>query len=99
MNRLIFTLAMIGAIVVLTILIVIIAELTEKLKYYISKKKLQYKIKHRFDKPPTAKCYRIDCTFWAKEQGECGLTAIYKYTNNNEFCSWGEPRTYDVKGE
>lgn len=39
MNRLIFTLAMIGAIVVLTILIAIIAELTEKLKYYISSRR------------------------------------------------------------
>lgn len=27
----------------------------------IRKAKYHYKVKHRFDKPPTAKCYCIDC--------------------------------------
>lgn len=32
----------------------------------ISRKKWEHKYKHRFDKPPTAKCYCIDCTYFGK---------------------------------
>lgn len=33
---------------------------------FIRRKKWEHKYKHRFDKPPTAKCYCIDCTYFGK---------------------------------
>lgn len=41
------------------------------IKEYISKRKHVYAVKHRFDKPPTAKCYCIDCKSYSKHNGAC----------------------------
>jgi hypothetical protein len=53
--------------------------------------KRQYQIKHRFDGPPTAKCYCKDCTHHSDESMRC-----YKfdgwYTADEWFCWDAEPR-------
>ena len=38
---------------------------------FVAEKRRQYKIKHRFDKPPLAKCYCIDCRFYDDERKHC----------------------------
>lgn len=56
----------------------------------IRKWKRIYQVKHRFDKPPTAKCYCIDCKRHSYD-GEC-----YKFkgwrTANDWFCWDAEPK-------
>jgi hypothetical protein len=53
--------------------------------------KRRYIIKHRFDKPPTAKCYCRDCVRHDDENQRC-----YKfdgwYTADSWFCWDAEPR-------
>lgn len=53
----------------------------------------KYRIKHRFDKPPTAKCYCIDCEHWDRETGECyRFVREHRHTADNWFCWEAEPR-------
>ena len=62
--------------------------------------KRKYKYKHRFDKPPLAKCYCKDCRYYiAKENdGNCGVHAGWTVADS-WFCWSAEPRSYDSEGE
>lgn len=57
--------------------------------------KWHYKYKHRFDKPPTAKCYCRDCKYHRSETNQCyrfgETTKEYRCTADNWFCWEAEP--------
>lgn len=73
-------------------LIAIIMFIIMKSYYFIAEKieelKYDYKVKHRFDKPPLAKCYCKDCKYH-RDNGEC-YSFTTRYTADNWFCSWAE---------
>ena len=48
------------------------------------------RIKHRFDKPPTAKCYCIDCKYHDNETGRCG--GFGEFIADDRFCWKADPR-------
>lgn len=50
--------------------------------------KYLYKKKHRYDNPPTAKCYCRDCRFH-RDDGKC-LSFVNMRTNDSWFCAWSE---------
>lgn len=50
-----------------------------------------YKIKHRFDKPPVAKCYCKDCIHLGEYTHECDIIKHYEVRENN-FCNYAKPR-------
>lgn len=58
----------------------------------IDKARRKYRYKHRFDKPPTAKCYCIDCRYWDRETGRCYRFPGDLYTADIWFCWKAEPR-------
>ena len=62
----------------------------ESIHMWIHRAKVKYAIKHRFDKPPKAKCYCVDC----KRHGEDGR--CYKFerwiTADNWFCWDADPK-------
>ena len=58
---LICILAYIGGCLVTVLLVFILFGLFSIIKNFIQVQIHKYKIKHRFDKPPIAKCYCIDC--------------------------------------
>lgn len=60
-----------------------ITEGVKRLKYH-------YEVKHRFSKPPTAKCYCRDCRFHGAD-GKCD-SFVSKRTNDSWFCAWAEER-------
>lgn len=66
------------------------------LSNWIDRLRRNYRIKHRFDKPPTAKCYCIDCVSHDDETGRCyrfgQTTKEYRVTADNWFCWEAEPR-------
>ena len=65
-----------------------VCRLIDKLKY-------NYHIKHRFDKPPTAKCYCIDCKRHDNDTKRCyrfEYKSGYQCTADNWFCWEAEPR-------
>lgn len=61
----------------------------EEISDAIRKRKHIYEIKHRFDKPPTAKCYCIDCKRHS-EDGECHKFNGWR-TADTWFCWDAEP--------
>ena len=52
-----------------------------------------YKVKHRFDKAPTAKCYCKDCIYWNSDNHYCGK--FKRYSADSNFCSWADQHKFD----
>jgi hypothetical protein len=81
-----------GIVASVAALITIIVFIIMKVYYFIVKKieklKYDYKTKHRFDKPPLAKCYCKDCKYH-EDNGEC-YSFTKRYTADNWFCAWAE---------
>lgn len=75
--------------------IIIIYELFGLLKDnitdYLIRQKSKRIIKHRFNKPPTAKCYCIDCKYHGMDNDLCYRDGR-RHTADTEFCSDAEPR-------
>lgn len=84
-------LAVIGGFCLTIIIGVLLAALKEVIGELIDRAKRNYRIKHRFDGPPTAKCYCRDCTRYDNESHKC-----YKFdgwrTADCWFCWDAEPR-------
>jgi len=58
---------------------------------WIGRLRYNYRIKHRFDKPPTAKCYCADCRLHDNASKKCCKFDGW-YTADNWFCWDAEPR-------
>lgn len=84
-------LTLIGAGFVISMLIVVLLMVIDSIKDKISDKKRRYQIEHRFDKPPTAKCYCIDCTYYEKEYCKC-YHFMVNHIYDDYFCSEATPR-------
>lgn len=50
-----------------------------------------YRRKHRFDKPPIAKCYCRDCKNWNPSTGECDDHCNSRRMGAGWFCCFAEP--------
>ena len=89
-------LALLGAICGLAIVGLFVVGLVAALKELVDKLKYNYRIKHRFDKPPTAKCYCVDCKHRDNVTGRCyrfgETTKEYRCVAVNWFCWEAEPR-------
>ena len=82
-------------IIALTAIIFVIGKLFfDAICELIDRKKWEYEYKHRFNKPPTAKCYCKDCKWWIKENNRCVSDVISskRYTPDNGFCYEAEAR-------
>lgn len=83
----IFLVAVVGCAVIIAI---------DWLKMLFEKLKYKYRVKHRFDKPPMAKCYCVDCERHNNKSDRC-----YKfdgwYTADNWFCWDAKPREKEPK--
>lgn len=73
--------------------IAIIMFIVMKAYYFIVEKieelKYDYKAKHRFDKPPLANCYCIDCKFYNRKNERC--YRLNQSTADSWFC-WNAER-------
>ena len=87
--------AILGLCVIVLLLIAFIAGLISILKDFIHELKWKYTYKHRFDKPPTAKCYCKDCAYHDKDNRCSNLSVMdgpSYYTADNWFCWKADPR-------
>lgn len=80
-----------GVIASFVLVLLVIMNVIYMLKTLIEKLTLKYKQKHRFDKPPTAKCYCVDCVYHNNETGLCCKFETWN-TADNWFCWNAEPR-------
>lgn len=91
MNDIKNVLMIVGVLAIITILVVIIMLIVDSIKEYIPYLHIKHIRKHRFDKPPVAKCYCKDCKYWIEEHGDCITFSGWK-TADNWFCWKAEPR-------
>ena len=96
MNDFIVILACIGGCSVVMMFVLFLYGLFAIIKDFIQVQIHKYKIKHRFDKSPIAKCYCIDCKN-CKEEKHSGRWC-YRFDRcvaDNWFCWEAEP---DLRG-
>ena len=88
-----------GIVFVLVVLMLVITMLKDFVVDTIRNLKWKYKYKHRFDKPPLAKCYCKDCRYYISK-GNCGgcATHVGWKVADNWFCWSAEPKRYDPEG-
>ena len=79
-----------GIIFSLVIILSCISALVVVCKELIARKRYHYMIKHRFDKPPTAECYCIDCRLHG-EDNQCFKFNGWR-TADEWFCWDAEPK-------
>lgn len=83
-------LAYFGGIFLIVIAVFLVIGIYMAIRELIDRWKYNYQIKHRFDKPPTAECYCVDCKRHNNRSQEC-----YKFdgwrTADNWFCWDAEP--------
>lgn len=89
-------LALIGLFTLIAILAGVIVIAEWEIEKLIKNKKREYQVKHRFDKPPKAKCYCVDCVYYepyeveGSTMGKCCFNSNRGF-NDNHFCAMAEP--------
>ena len=82
--------------VVLFVLWIVICFIAETAKTIYRMIKTKYMIKHRFDKPPVAKCYCLYCKyaeyFGDDRCGKCRLIGDNVTIKDNGFCWNADPK-------
>ena len=82
-----------GMVFVLVFVLGLLYSICEWLKDRIRDARWEYKYKHRFDKPPTAKCWCKDCAK-RDDEGECNV--MERFVPNDAFCCWAKPKEKDL---
>lgn len=101
-NELKDLLIIIGALVViaffLAVLVIAVMKILDLIMEYRDTKRYEYKIAHRFDNPPLAKCYCIDCKYCYGEPTKsgsgvyCSLFGGRLIIQDNSFCYRAQPK-------
>lgn len=68
----------------------------QALKSIFEEYKRKQAVKRRFDKPPLAKCYCVDCDSYEPETGECEAHDGWLVADN-WFC-WSATPNYESRG-
>lgn len=97
MNSFNMLLQFIGIITIIFAIVIILIITTEHIINKIKDFKWKYKYKHRFDNPPTAKCYCVDCRYYKINDKICNRHFVYN--DDNSFCSEAIPREHNIDSE
>ncbi len=77
-----------GFVMIVWMVIFVINELIDKLKFWIRYRIQRYKRKRMTTDPPVAKCRCIACEHWNRKGDEIGQCEMFGYnTDYLEFCS------------
>ncbi len=83
-------------------LLIIAIKIRDSIADYRDTKRYEYKITHRFDNPPLAKCYCIDCRYCFGEPTKSGSGVYCSLFNDgiviqdNSFCYRAQPKRKDM---
>lgn len=91
-------LTLIGVVTVIIMIGFVIIIIIDAIRELIRKLKIRYKQKHRFDKPPTAKCYCVDCIYHNNKTERCCHFEGW-YTADSWFCWYATPRKKEAEQE
>lgn len=90
----------VGLVTLISIVVAMLITIKELISSKIEDFKWKYKYKHRFDNPPTAECYCIDCCHYEINSKKClRYSDLGPYTSDNSFCSEAVPRRYNIEKE
>ena len=78
-----------GIVFLALIIAIITEEISIKVREKLRNKRKEYDYKHRFDKPPTAKCYCVDCWYRDNEKSSCQRYGLC--TADDWFCKEAMP--------
>lgn len=97
-RSIIFFLCLVGAAAIAFVGYSVVSVLIVMVTDHIKKWRRKRQIKKRFDKPPVAKCYCIDCIYHEKKNGKCYLLSNERdyYTGDISFCFQAEPREEEL---
>ena len=95
MDTVIRALALIGFISVCGVILLFLIYLFVEARKLINELIYRYQYKHRFDKPPIAKCYCRDCSKWDPIDGECSDHCNSRHMADKWFCCFADPLTKD----
>ena len=86
--------AVIGRTATLAMVVLLVGILWARFDEWREKKRYEYRIKHRFDKPPLAKCYCVDCRWYGDGPypESCGRAGVDRLFGPDEFCSDADPK-------
>lgn len=96
MNKILQLLGVIFLLLILGFCIVIIYTVLNEL---IKNKITKYKIKTRYNKKPTARCYCRDCKLFIPDTGKCLDSCNSRYMGPGWFCCFAEPLTGELYKE
>ena len=81
--------ASLGLLFMALLIALIVEEISTKVREMLRKRRKEYEYKHRFDKPPTAECYCVDCWYRDNENSKCGRYQLY--VEDDWFCKDAMP--------
>ena len=91
MKNIIFVFAFVGILATCALLLILAIKTIQTVDDKIEDLKYRHRIKHRFDKPPIAKCYCKDCKYHECQTGKCFKLKGW-YTADNWFCWLAYPK-------
>ena len=81
----------VGAVVIILMIVAVFLAVIYAIRQFIRERIWIYKYNHRFDKPPTAKCYCKDCSLYGDFTSR-SLCRKHKYHFSEDyFCKDADP--------
>ena len=96
MNTALEFLAFVGSAAIGLIIVLVGVKLFGFVKDKIEYRAKKHRDKHRFDCPPTGKCYCVQCNYWHAQETDrtSGVCTVWeKLTADSETCARGYLRT------
>ena len=81
----------VGAVVIILIIVAMIFVAICAIRDFIRERIWIYKYNHRFDKPPTAKCYCKDCSFYGDFTNRRLCRKHKEFVVDDFFCKDADP--------
>ena len=101
MQTLINVCAIFGVISLGATLVILLAIILDGVKDFYERCVYTHKRKHRFDRPPLAKCYCVDCVYGVKKYEDTVICTqkIINHSADSFFCKDAYPRRNDPDKE
>jgi len=81
----------VGAVVIILMIAAMIFAVICAIRQFIRERIWIYKYNHRFDKPPTAKCYCKDCSFYGDFTNRRICRKHKEFVADDFFCKDADP--------
>ena len=81
----------VGAVVIILMIVAVFLAVIYAIRQFIRERIWIYKYNHRFDKPPTAKCYCKDCSLYGDFTSRSLCRKHKSHFSEDYFCKDADP--------